>query len=280
MSVISCNEVKGRSGELGVKNEFTAERTFQVETSLVSDDEVTVIDYILANVATIGSQHPSTAISFLKSISAQQSSDDGYQWSVSLSYGPFAEDEREENPLNKPAEIEYDFQVEQVPIDYDTNNQRIQNSVGDPPTEAIEIPIYRLVINVNRNEASVNAVALAAYAGAVNADIWQGFEAGSVQFIPGRVRREWDNNIGYYYIVSYSFTVNTDKYVPLRILDQGFREFNDDDEPVYILDADDEKLSDPALLDGAGHKLPTGNPPVFREYNHLKQLPFNALFNF
>lgn len=280
MGVTSCNEIKGRQGELGVRNEFTATRSYLVNCNSSSDDEVTVIEYIVAHIAAIGSVHPSYDYAWCKSISAQQASDDGLTWTVQLDYGQFAEDEREENPLQQPAQIDYDFQVEQIPIDYDQNNERIQNSCGDPPAQAIEVPAYRLVINVSRNEATFNAGLIGAYAGSVNADRWLGFDAGQVQFLPGRTRREFDSKYGYYYVCAYQFVVNTDGYLPLKLLDQGFRELNDDDEPVYILDADDEKLTDPALLDGNGKKLDAGEPPVFREFQHLKQLPFSGVFRF
>ena len=278
MSVTSCREIKGRSGELGIKNEFTATRLLQVEVDDPADDEQTVIEYVIANVVAIGTAHPTCAYAWCRNINAVQSADDGLSWTVTCSYGPFDEDERDENPLSKPAQIEYDFQVEQVGIDADRDGQRIQNSCGDPFQQAIEVPIYRQVINVTKHMATYNAGLYAAYAGAVNADRWQGFEPGQVQFIPGRARREFDPKYGYYYIVDWQFVVNTDGYLPLRLLDQGYRQLNDDDEPVYLVDAEDEKLSDPALLNGNGRKLEPDEPPVFLEFQHLNQLPFRGVF--
>ncbi|MEZ5945221.1 MAG: hypothetical protein R3C18_27925 [Planctomycetaceae bacterium] len=279
MSITGANELKGRTAELGVKNEFTATRLYQIETDTLTSEDV-VVQYVVDNIAAIASVHPSYSYAWCKSINAQQTSDDGLSWTATIEYGQFAEDDRTENPLSQPVQLEYDFQVEQVPIDYDRNNERIQNSCGDPPATAIEVPTYRLIINVTRNEATFDAATVGAYAGSVNGDSWLGFAAGQVQFIPGRVRREFDSKYGYYFICSYQFVVNTDGYLPLKLLDQGYRELNDDDEPVYILGNDDEKLTDPALLDGAGKQLAAGEPPVFREYDHLKQLPFSAVFNF
>ncbi|MEZ5943192.1 MAG: hypothetical protein R3C18_17505 [Planctomycetaceae bacterium] len=62
------------------------------------------------------------------------------------------------------------------------------------------MPTYRLIINVTRNEATFDMATVGAYAGSVNGDSWLGFAAGQVQFIPGRVRREFDSKYGYYFI--------------------------------------------------------------------------------
>ncbi|MCB9949587.1 MAG: hypothetical protein H6824_01245 [Planctomycetaceae bacterium] len=284
MSILGHTEKKGRSATKGTKNEVTASRTYEITSDIADESEIDVIEYVETYIIAVYEEHADYQYISCKDVNVNQSSDDARTWEVTVSFGIIDADEKEadNNPLNQPIAIDYDWQTETRIIEFDINNERLQNSAGDPPSQAQETLVYRLVINVQRNEATFDHNTIGAYAGRVNADVWMGFPANTVQFFPGRTTRQFDPVAGYYYSTTYQFVINTDGYLPLRILDQGFRQLNDDDPatPVYILDAEDEKVSDPVLLDGAGKVLASGLPPVFREYEHIQQLPFNNVFNF
>lgn len=276
--ITSWNEIPvTRTAELDEKNRRTYQRQFALESTVDNELEAVVLQYVIDNIVGLGGVMPGDSLAFCRGLSLAQV-EDGYRWTCTADFGFIEAEDEELNPLEQPAEFDWSFQTETIPIDYDQDGYRIQNSCGDPPATAIEVPTYRAVLKISRNEATFDPELAWQYAGAVNADNFQGAAPGTVQFVPPRAKRQRDQTYGFYWSVEYEFIFNPDRFVPYRLLDQGYRELNDDDEPVYILDNEGEKVSDPVLLKD-GKRLESGEPPVFLEFDHLPQLPF-SIFNF
>ncbi len=191
-------------------------------------------------------------------------------------------------PLLMPAQVSYAFVTQQEPIDRDANGKAITNSsleTFDPPlTEEAST----LILRVERNEASYNALIAADYMGSVNNDVFLGLPAGTCKLTAwdgARVKAAglvyWE--ITYEIQIRYTANETPQKGWRRRILDQGFRikdGTDADGKPKFkiLKDTDGNPLTEPVLLDGAGARLAASNTNgVFLLFETAKKRPFGIL---
>ncbi|RMF85756.1 MAG: hypothetical protein D6744_00845 [Planctomycetota bacterium] len=76
----------------------------------------------------------------------------------------------EANPLNRPADISYSFDVVQRVVEKDRDDNAVVNSAGDMFDPPITDEVYRFVITIERNVAATNPATVASYVNTVNSD--------------------------------------------------------------------------------------------------------------
>jgi len=276
MAVVTVQEQKDRSSTHNVKNERTYSRQWIVETDSATDDAVTVENgWVIVTGISAGTAHPSDAGAIAKEISTSCDSDDGKTWTVTCSYGPW--DESEKNPLLQPTDIQWSFNQYEKIVDSDILNDAIVNSAGDPFADPVTIDDSRLVLNVTRNEATFPVSVALAYVNSVNSDSWYGGNPRQWRCSNISATKQYDAEYGAYYQVSYSFDFRVETFDHV-ILDRGTRELDAGNlRAIYISGS---PVTDPVLLDGAGERLPEGDPPHYLTFRCYDELPYSGVFNF
>jgi len=186
------------------------------------------------------------------------------------------------DPLSQPAVISYDFVQSTEPVEQDADGNALLNSADEPFDPPPSDEVYDLVMAVEVNWGSFDALQAAQYINAINSDVffYGIFSPATVRCTrfsgtPDRVA-----NLEYYK-VSLEFAARADGW-KRRLLDQGYRiktGTDDDGNTTYqqLKDEDGNLLTQPVLLDGNGERLAAGQPPVYLESNKYKSQPF-ALF--
>lgn len=177
------------------------------------------------------------------------------------------------NPLLRPAEIQFLDTVSREPIDVDADGNPITNSAGvtfeDPVEKDVSDPIIRIV----RNEPSFNQFQAAEYRQSINSDGFFGWDPGQVKCVTLTAVQQREPEFPPYFRVTYEFHVRFDGWQTNK-LDVGRIELDDSDEPINITGADDQALSEPVYLDGAGKQLEPNEPPVFLTFDLYPERPF------
>lgn len=219
---------------------------------------------------------------FVKSIDVQQG-DGPYIYEVTANYISI------ENPLDLEPEIEWGKAVSNVEIDRDINGDPILNSAGQSPDPPITEEFEDLVFRMTRNENYFNALLAHEYKGAVNSDIFLGFDPGFAKCIEISGTRARVADL-VYWKVRYEIHFRLSNPIPgtpkigwiRRLLDEGRIEKTGtagDGTPELLQNKDQEGtvLSEPVLLDGEGKKLADGSPAVYLEFETRRKLPFETL---
>jgi hypothetical protein len=209
---------------------------------------------------------------WVRSVECEQQEHDPKQWKVVCDYSSETDDpEREEgagedargdddkkkdNPLLRPAEVEWGAVDYQRVVDRDINGDPIVNSAGarfDPPVEEDD---SRLVLKVQRNEASFNVSLAQQYTNALNSDSFLGGDPYTWLCKAFTGTRKVEDGI-VYWSVQYEFHYRSDTWFRF-VLDQGFYEQHagTDGKPRAFKDNTGQLLSEPLLLDGYGRRLP------------------------
>jgi hypothetical protein len=179
--------------------------------------------------------------------------------------------QEDQNPLNRPPVIRVSLAKYQQEIytSADTPPLLIQNSAGDPFDPPVLADKTRFVVTYDRNEATLNAVAMALYQDATNADtFWQ--QSPASWKINVTAESAFENGL-YYWRKTYTLELRTDvgriggQPVFLgwmrQIVDRGLRELKGG-KRVVCLDANAHAVTSPVNLDGAGHQQDPGSDPV------------------
>jgi len=197
------------------------------------------------------------------------------KYKLTIEYGSIG------NPEDIPPQIEWTYATSSEPIDRDFDGNAITNSAGetsDPPlNDEKEDQIYRLVYN----SFTFDILRSAEYKGAVNSDVWFGFEPGHAKVITLSGTFNGSETVPFWTItqeVQIRFNDTWEK----RYLDQGFRKktgTDADGNPEYetIKDKNGDPVSQPVLLDGEGAILKDGEDPVFLTVWTRAQLPFDGI---
>jgi hypothetical protein len=189
-----------------------------------------------------------------------------FVWRVTVEY------EYYDNPLFAPPKITWGRVGSVEPIDSDKDGVAILNSTKEPFDPPLTREFKDRTLRIEKNVANFDSYAFEKYVDSINSSIWapavlntgptlRAFLPYTAKCIgidgePDRV-----GNI-YFSRVVFEFQIRVhnllvDNY-PLgwrrRVLDQGFSELVDG-EPVAILDADGQRLTQPVRLDGSGAKL-------------------------
>ena len=196
---------------------------------------------------------------------------DGLSWNVTFDYKTII------SPLSLPAVYEWSFAQSSRIIDFDTMGTPIVNSTGLPFQDPDETPIALPVMTIKKNQATYDNALAAAYVNAVNSDTFLTFPPDTVRVIDIAASSLEDDFIGTYYAVSYSLELNLATY-KLKKVDAGLYEL-DNGNLKPILTQGGTEISEPALLDGSGAKLPSGGTPAIGEWHIRNRLPFSGVFN-
>jgi hypothetical protein len=180
-------------------------------------------------------------------------------------------------PLARPSDIQLDWNESRVPIYVDAiTDEPVLNSAGvsfDPP---IDYDIADPVLVISRNEFPIDWPLILSYRNAINLDTYLGAAVGTLRLYPILASRQFEQEWGYFYRVTYRIGYREDGWIAHR-LDEGRHELNTDGELVEILDARGSPVTDPVRLNGSGKQLPVGAETQFLDYNLFKSKLFAPL---
>jgi len=182
------------------------------------------------------------------------------------------------NPTLQPAEISYFTITTSKKIDRAVNpaapsdrdkDLPITNSAKetyDPPVMEDDIDIGMRIV---KYYSSYNPLTQWDYNRTVNQDVFQGIPAGKVRF-KEESAEEVEIGTTTYWKVTRTCHIRKDGW-NIRMLDEGFRVIKGSnvlpkEEGTQIEDSKENKISEPALLDGAGGLLAAGADAVFNEH--------------
>lgn len=141
--------------------------------------------------------HPLDANMLAEHGEATNKDDDPYVWEVTITYSSRAgdEDRGQDDPRDRPIEIETDFVSFQVPMLYDKNGKAVLNSAKDRFDPPWQMEDSRPVLRYSRYESALNLARSLAYRNAVNIDGFAGFSAGELMCMHIKQKRHFENNI-------------------------------------------------------------------------------------
>ncbi len=199
-------------------------------------------------------------------------------WLVTVSYTTI------DNPLEQDWTISWDSLITNEEIDRDNTGAAIRHSSGETPDPAITEDIHDLILRVGRNEASYDPLLAHQFNGAINNDIFYGFNPGFVKCAYIKADRARVASM-FYYQAQYELHFRLRPPIPgtpyigwiRRVLDQSYTTKSEDGTITVITDSKGKQLPQPSLLDGFGGLLAEGADPVFLEFVTRRQMNFSIL---
>ncbi|GHT33125.1 hypothetical protein FACS1894214_5010 [Planctomycetales bacterium] len=197
-------------------------------------------------------------------------------WEASQKFSTKADEEKDggEPSTEDKFTLKTGTEFEEAPFYRDARtNKLILNSAkqffNPLPTAKRKIRTYSLT----RREKGNPVAKSNAYSNVVNSDNFYGAGPGTV--LMDSISCDFD---GEAWSVTYNIKERLDTWATF-ILDTGYAELDANGKPKKILDAEGTPISEPAKLDGSGHKLPTSNDtgydigPLWK----YEQKPFSTL---
>lgn len=220
--------------------------------------------------------------SFVQSLSAEEDGDSGVQWVVTADYGPYDSSVFGPDPTLWPIRVSWSGTKMERVVWFDINGDPIVNSAGDRYEDPVTIDETRVTLLVRKNilVSAWDVTLPYLYNDAINQYDWNGFPAYAVKC--GSITtsdEQYDSyNQIWYYTVTFPFELDRNKWKKDQ-LDQGFAELDSSSPPrqKLILDAKGQPVGEAVPLDGSGHRLETGDPPVKNEYDVYDEIDFAGL---
>ena len=297
MAIFSVYETfDNRAGKVATNRLREYVRTFNVITTTRVDDAVAVrlapgvpipwTPYVAANgLADLGS--------WCKEVTVKQDRQDPYLWRVEARYSSQVDRpdiNQIENPLLRPADIEWDTVSRERVAYFDINGDPIVNvnrERFDPP---VMIEEKVLQVTISRNQAGYDALSYAKYENAVNSDTFLGFPPGRAKCVRIKGSRQFENGILYWratFQVQFRIQLDEDEDELLnldaslrawqpKVLNQGFWAVSGANR-VHVTDAQGRPSPVPRLLDADGTQLGAGEDPVFLSFEIHPARRFAAL---
>ncbi len=287
MAAVSVREVhNSRAGSINDRGEVEYTRTFQVITDSYLNGPATVrvatgVPRRYDIYADADGTLDTSAVCRSVEVSAGP---DPLVWFVSCKYSSkVAEpDQGEENPLNRPADVNWTNVKFTTVATEDRDGEAIMNSAEEPYDPPLEKELIRLGLKISRNEEFYNAAVQLLFHNTVNSDAWFGLHPGQAKCAGISADRKYENG-AYYWRVVYEFELMpaADATEALtvwakRVLDQGWYEL-DGTTKKLIVDKFGKPVTAPHLLDGDGAKLVSGEDPVFNTFHLYETRAFGAL---
>lgn len=287
MAIISTNRLPQHEMEAGIDGNRTYRQTWQV---IVDDARYDGVEVLLAaptpdyGAAYVGPSGSFDTYALLVKKNIRRDTESRFRFFVDCEYTTSpSQFEYTDNPLNKPAEYEWDFgSIERV-ITRDADGKKIQNSAGDPfnPQPTFDEPI--LILNYAKNVAfsSYNPVTAAGYCNAVNTDSFLGFPAGSCRCSYWKAKLQYTKTFPYW-ASEIQVQIREDKW-ELELLDQGLNYKKGDFKgPIKLPENEGDTIgtvpvTEPQLLNGSGDILAAGGAPVYLKFKPYRLKPFSAL---
>jgi hypothetical protein len=256
-------------------------RIITVQATATGTDDVHDLIRAEADYPAPGSEHPRCAGYYCKSVSID-SGEGPHLFTIRANYTTERVDATGTtgdplNPMLSPPKVRWDSMTWQRQIDTDIAGFPICSSAGEPydPPYTITESCPVLVYTRNYSVATWSASSLGVLAYRVNLEAFtlgpDTVGAGEAM-IDGQPIAEYvppNGSTPAYYQVTFRIALKLGQGElawQYRPVDMGYRQLNDDGDLVTVCDASGAPLNQPSLLNGSGHLLPSGDPPVFREF--------------
>jgi len=206
--------------------------------------------------------------------------DNPFNWELDCEYTTraFQPESANENPLARPAVIEWDGEEFQRPFreNKDLDDKPFLNTAGDPFDPPVEQDQERPIVRITRNQASFEPSFARLYANAVNEDTWFGYEPFSVKCKPIRARSTREGQLDYW-IVTYEFhlTEEGELWIPTKVLNAGFHQLVNGQRKEILIGA--SRPSSPVPLNEQGGVNSPLLAPVNLKFRLYRKLPFGPL---
>lgn len=233
----------------------TYTRVFLVKTTSTQDGPLTVT--LATGVPRVWDPYTTNTDTDLgalcKSVSAQPT-DSPFLWEVTVEYDSVVREEGQqaENPLARPADIDWSFVPYVKAAQRDVFGLPILNSAGQPFDPPPEMDDRRIQLTIQRNEETFDPLQAFEFQDATNSDVFFGGGIAAWKVMSIKANGPHSENGVSFWRVTYEFEFRREGWF-LRTLDQGFAELIDGSlTPITVKGV---VPSEPVLLDGAGRKL-------------------------
>lgn len=211
---------------------------------------------------------------YCQQVDCRQDSEDGRQWEVTCSYGPWDPTQWPESPLDQPPRVQWSSVQWTEPLLEDNQGNAVVNSAGDRYDPPLERDRSRMVLTVSRNEPSFDPSTAELYTDAVNTDSFYQYDPGQCKVAKIAGERLFDNTIGWYWQVDYEVHTHPEGWTK-KTLDCGFNQVVGGVKKAIQVDG--KAAQDAQLLDGGGLALAQGSAPFVQEYHVYKEMDFAPL---
>lgn len=263
-------ELPNRSYSINAQIERTFTRSWRVTFDTPDKLAYEAVDEV--GIAIGDSYHTS----FVNNISSDQDSEDGRDWKVVATYGPY----EVRTPLDEPPKIDWSYEQRTEIIERDVFGQAILNSAKDPYQDPVEVDRVRPVLTIVRNEPSFDAALAYEYCNAINATPFFGCGPGCVKL--SDTSSSWTALAslpdGGYWTTTYKFQFSLTGFDKI-ILDRGFRKIVSTTGKKENILIQGVPVTEPVLLNGLGEPLPQDAGPMYGIYFVYPRLPF-TIFDF
>lgn len=291
MSVIKMGRVAGDELDYSRPYDSTSVLRWVAVTDSNFDTSATVYQYGLDNgilPLSYVSYHPILTGHVCRNVRVRQQAGQPRHWQIEAQYSsaPTEQEQQEENPLNRPVKRRWRTNKYRQAIDRDINGHALVNSAGDyydPPLEVDrshwtctitanvpDVPSYILDYEdaVNNSAITIGGIVAAQYTAKID----------EIDISELKIEGDYE-----YYEFTYTLEFRREKWVPLKVLDQGMRaapSFGSSDR-VQIMDnkTPPRPVSSPVLLNGSAGVLvdPSPETAVYNDHTVYYARPFGIL---
>lgn len=288
MAILKMAEVSGQSLDYSLPFDSSSTRKWLAVTDHNFHTSADVYQYGLDNSILplpYVSYHPVLIGHSCRNVKVTQDDGAPRKWTIEAEYSskPIRENQQVENPLNRPAQIEIETASYKRAIWQDIDGKGVLNSAGDYFDPPVEVDVAYWTFRVKKNVADVPTFILD-YENAVNnaAFTIRGLTIGQYEakisgIRIGELKIEGDYQ---YFEFSYQIERRREKWIPLKVLDQGVR-FKSGTDRKQIMDnsTPPRPVTSPRLLDGAGAVLsdPTPATAKYQEFTVYYARNFSVL---
>lgn len=287
--IVAVTELfEGRKGRASAEGVRTYTRMFHVLTDSVEDSGREIAE--ASGVPGIGDPFSdSDPAAKSTSVSPDQVSGTPYLWLVTVEYssdpGTRSGSSLPENPLRRPAVIEWGLERLTAPVAKDLDGAAVVNSAGDRFDPLPEIDVAIPILRVTKNRASYDAGEALSFVNTVNKSAFLGFGPGRAKCQAITASQQFENGIEYFAVV-YEFAGRREGW-QISVVDFGEHYLDGDEKrqattPVHDSTTDANFIDDAVPghgvpLDGAGGRLGRGESPVFLDFRVYDETDFNDL---
>lgn len=264
MAIVSADEIwEARSSSKSKDGVRKYSRAWRVITDDMDDDALAVqLADGIPRIRDVYSAGDSVDLGALvEDVSAKQS-DGPFIWLVDVQYSTqqLEEGEEDENPLARPATLNWGNESDSAVMTVDKRGVDVLTSAGEPFDPGLSQPRTVITLTIEKNEDNYDPQEAVDYQDSINSDTWFGFAPGFVQLKSITASSQFEGEFAYYK-KSYSFRMHKRGFQP-RILDRGFT-YLDDDGQIMPFEFEGHPPSTPQLLNGLGGPLAKTGDDVF-----------------
>lgn len=217
-----------------------------------------------------------------KSVDVQQHGSTPTLWDVTCDYDSDYVPIRDENPLLRPIEWDYEFYAIDEYRQADLDGKKFVNTAGQP-FDVSEVAIKRTIAVAlfKLNRASFSLVAITDWLDSVNSSPFLGASAGQLKLTEYKPTPKTETTTGaapitYNYVEIHGRIEWNPKGWKRPLLNRG-RVGKKSGKAVNLTDEEGFDFNDPVLLNGSGDALPPGGTPVYTEFRVHDWLDFSVL---